>query len=165
MSFDVTKDEILRRLVQEHDRLINLIDQFTPTEIKTPGLLGNWSIRDLFAHLIAHEQRALLELHYAQQGQHLHVVHAANDSFNDGATFACSLFDGATMRAVWEQSYRRVVETVAALPAEIFLPTSSAVKILDDSIDGALGNNTYGHYAEHRDDVERWLHSLHNMSP
>jgi len=160
MSFEVTQDEILKRLAQEYDSLINLIDQFTPTQMQTPGLLGQWSVRDLLAHLIAHEQRALFELHCAQQGQPLAINHAANDSFNDGAIFACCLFDGPTMRLAWQQSYRRVVEVVTALPAELFLPTSSTVQLLDDSIDGALSNNTYTHYAEHRVEVERWLHRL-----
>ena len=36
-------------------------------------------------------------------------------------------------------------------------PNGPLCAIHGDTIDGALGNNTYGHYAEHLPEVQAWL--------
>jgi hypothetical protein len=164
MSFEVTKEEILHRYVDEYEQLAQQIDQFTPEHALRPGLPGSWSVRDLLAHLIAHEQRAICEVQTAQQGRSLVIDHAANDSFNDGAVFAYQALDFHTVRRAWESSYRWVAHAIAAIPDTEFAPTSTTVHYLDDSIEGALANNTYAHYAEHRQDVVDWLHYLQTES-
>ena len=159
MDSGTTKTELLRRLAEEHNLLVSLLDGLTPQQCLQPGVISGWSIRDLLAHLIAHEQRGLQELAFAQRGETLAIDHAMGDAFNEGAAMACRLLDLAVLRAAWERSHQQVVGAVAALSNDDFLPSSPLELALDDSIDGALGNNTYGHYAEHRVDVVRWLES------
>ena len=161
---EVPKIELLRRLTNEYDQLAQVIDQFIVEQALHPGLLGSWSVRDLLAHLIAHEQRAICELQAAYQGHPFPIDHAANDSFNAGAIYACQTLDFPTMRSAWAASYECVVQAVTALPDSEFSPTSITVHYLNDSVDGALANNTYDHYAEHRPKVAQWLHSLQTES-
>jgi uncharacterized protein (TIGR03083 family) len=157
MDHGTAKAELLRRLVDEQNRFVSLLDGLTPQQYLEPCVIGGWSIRDLLAHLIAHEQRALLELAFAQRGETFAIDHAMGNAFNGGAAMACRPLDPIVLRAAWERSYQQVVDAVAALSDDEFLPSSPLGLALGDSIDGALGNNTYGHYAEHRVDVERWL--------
>jgi hypothetical protein len=107
-----------------------------------------------------HEQRALAELQAARQGQFFLIDHTGIHSFNDGAVFGCRMFDFATVRHAWEESHRAVSHTIASIPEAEFAPTSLTVTHLDDSIDGALANNTYAHYAEHRPRLQEWLQEL-----
>lgn len=46
-------------------------------------------------------------------------------------------------------SARQVVAAVAALAEADFDPAGPLAAALDDTIDGALANNTYAHWAEH----------------
>ena len=160
MSVEVTKEEILRRFAQAFDLLAGLVDQFTPEQAIRPGVLGSWSLRDLLAHLIAHEQRAIAEVQAAQQGQSFLIDHEANDAFNAGAVFACQTLDFNSIRHAWESSYQTIINVITAIPESEFALTSITVQQLDDSIDGALANNTYAHYAEHYPDVMQWRRYL-----
>jgi hypothetical protein len=163
MSFDVTKVELLRRLEHEYHLLAKLVDQFTPEQALEPGLMGSWSLRDFLAHLIAHEQRVLAELQAAQYGQVFLIDHAAINSFNAGAVFSCRMIDFATLQQAWHKSYQAVCDALIAISDLEFLKTSFTVQYLKDSIDGALANNTYAHYAEHRARVQEWLEQLQNI--
>lgn len=82
MSQEVGRGEFLRRLNIEHARFEKVLAQLTAAQLTLPGILGDWSVKDVLAHLIAHEQRALLELQYAQRGERLDIDHSANDTFN-----------------------------------------------------------------------------------
>lgn len=157
MSFDIDKAELTRRITSGYQQLAGLLDQLSPAQMEQPGAIGAMSIKDLLAHLIAHEQRAIQELRAAQQGWQLPIDHAANDAFNAGAVAAVTPIDPSSVRVAWEQSVQQVLAAIQTLDAADFQPTSALTQILEDSIDGALGNNTYDHYAEHWPEVAVWV--------
>jgi len=142
----VTRAELLRRL----DAGIAAVEAFLAgvpdAALREPGVVGVWSVADVLAHFVAHEQRALAELRLAGRGERLCIDHAANDAFNDGAVLSWRALDPATVRAA-----------VTALAEADFDPAGPIAAALDDTIDGALANNTYGHYAEHLSEMESWV--------
>lgn len=160
MGQHVPKTELLDRLEGERVALAAELDQLTPSQLIKPGVVGAWSIKDLLAHIIAHEQRALQEVQCALRGEQLAVDHDANDAFNDQAVTSSDVRTVEDVRSAWEASAREVIDTVVALPDAAFDPSGPVVAVLGDSIDGALGNNTYLHYAEHRQEVESWRRRL-----
>ena len=47
-----SKDQLLSQIREEHDRLLELVDGFTPDQRKKPGVWGDrWTLTDLLAHL------------------------------------------------------------------------------------------------------------------
>lgn len=160
MSFDIDKAELTRRIAAGYQRLAGLIDHLSPAQMEQPGAFGSLSIKDLLAHLIAHEQRALEELRAAQRGCQLPIDHAANDAFNAGAVAAVAPIDPSSVRVAWERSVQQVLTAIHVLDDADFQPTSTLTQILEDSIDGAIGNNTYEHYAEHWPEVVAWIARL-----
>lgn len=160
MSFDVDKAELTRRITAGYQRLAGLIEQLSPAQMEQPGAFGLLSIKGLLGHLIAHEQRAIQELHAAQQGWQLSIDHAANDAFNAGAVAAVAPIDPSSVRAAWARSVQQVLAAIQALDDADFQLTSALTQILEDSIDGAIGNNTYDHYAEHWPEVAAWIEQL-----
>lgn len=145
----VTKAELLRRLAAGYAAVGAVLAGLGDADLARPGVAGGWSAQDLLAHFIAHEQRALEELRHARRGARLAIDHGANDAFNDGAVLAWRGATPAQVRAAWAASFGQVVAAVEGLAEADFDPAGPVAAALDDTIDGALANNTYGHYAEH----------------
>ncbi|MEO8397319.1 MAG: DinB family protein, partial [Chloroflexota bacterium] len=129
----------------------------TGVDPEAPGVTEMWSVKDVVAHLIAHEHRTIEELRYAKRGERLPIKHAENDSFNDGAVYACRVMPFEMVREQRWRSYERVVAMIESLDEADFDPQSNVVKMLDDTIDGAVANNTYEHYNFHGAQIEEWL--------
>jgi hypothetical protein len=155
MERNVIKATLLGRLHDAYMQVQDGLAQLTTTQIGTPNSIRDWSVKDLIAHLIAHEQRALQELRAAVQGEQFVIDHTANDSFNAGAVAASRPCTTDAILHAWHQSFHEVIATVEGLPDELFYAPHPITNVLDDTIDGALANNTYAHYQEHLADIER----------
>ena len=54
-----TRTELLAAIDQEWSALAALLEPLTPQEIVAPGIMDDWSVKDLLAHLAAWEQLLL----------------------------------------------------------------------------------------------------------
>jgi len=63
----IGKRELLSRLRSSRDTTALLLNAIPPSLFLQPDSLGYWSVRDLLAHFVAHEQRALTEITAARQ--------------------------------------------------------------------------------------------------
>ena len=158
----VTKTELLSRLEREYARLAAVLASLTAEQWTVRGGIGSWSVKDMLAHVIAHQERAREELRYAIRGERLEIDHSAVDAFNAQAAQTRKTDSVAVVLAAWHDSYQQLVSLVEGLSEADFSPTSALAQALDDTIDGALGNNTYEHYAEHRAEIEAWLRGVSN---
>lgn len=153
----VDKTELLRRIQREQEAFLQVLEDVPDDALTTPNTIGQWSVKDLVAHFIAHEQRALRELQAAQRGEQLNLALDDNDALNALAVESLHTHFLQDVLAAWVASTAQVQAAVQALSDDDFDPSSPTCEALQDSIDGALCNNTYGHYAEHLPDVQKWL--------
>jgi hypothetical protein len=165
MTEYVSKQELQQRLFREQARFLAVLTAMTPADAHAPYAVGAWSIQDVLAHIVAHEQQALMELHAALQGESLAIQHDRINVFNAGAVYAWRPLPWSSALAAWEHSFREVVEAVSTLTEEDFLPSSVVSRALEDSIDGALANNTYGHYAEHLPEIREFVQRKRERRP
>jgi hypothetical protein len=153
----IGKRELLSRIRTSRDSIASLLDAIPPEAFLRADAIGCWSVRDLLAHLVAHEQRAVAEIAAAHRGERLSSDPTGANEFNAGAVFAWAPFEPAEARVAWDRSYRRVVEVIEELAEADFAPGSALEQALGDTVDGALANNTYVHYAEHRPALEAFV--------
>jgi uncharacterized protein (TIGR03083 family) len=59
MTRPTTKDQLLTACQQEHTALEELLATLTPEQMTQPGTVGDWSVKDVLAHLIEWEQMVL----------------------------------------------------------------------------------------------------------
>jgi uncharacterized protein (TIGR03083 family) len=156
----VDRAELLRRLDREYRRFHSAIARLTPAQLQTPGVVGTWSIKDVIAHFIVHEQFALHELQHALRGERYRPEEPEPATINDRAVAERRAQSLGDVLQAWDESYHQVVAAVRSLTDAAFDPTRSVVQLLEDTIDGALGNNTYDHYAEHLPAIEAWMQQL-----
>jgi ribosomal protein S18 acetylase RimI-like enzyme len=153
----VDRDELLRRLDREYRRFQSAIAPLTPEQLEAAGVIDAWSIKDLVAHLIVHEQFALREVQYALRGERF--VPETHDStvVNTRAVAEWQHASAAEVLQAWDNSFQQIVAFVRALPDAAFDLDGAVVQLLEDTIDNAFNNNTYEHYAEHLPMVEAWV--------
>jgi uncharacterized protein (TIGR03083 family) len=54
-----SKDELLAAMVRERAKLDGVLDPLTPAQMVAPGVVGEWSVKDMLAHLAEWEGMAL----------------------------------------------------------------------------------------------------------
>lgn len=153
----VDRAELLRRLDREYYRFHKTIEILTPEQLQSPGVVGTWSIKDVVAHFIAHEQFALRELQHALRDERYVQDGYETVPMNNRAVAERQHQSITEVFSAWATSYQQVVTAVRELSDTDFDPAGPVVQALDDSIDGALGNNTYDHYAEHLPEITAWI--------
>jgi hypothetical protein len=153
----IGKIELLLRIRTARDTVASLLAAIPPAAFLRPDAIDRWSVRDLLAHFVAHEQRALAEIAAARRGERLASDPTGINEFNAGAVFAWASLQPAEARAAWDRSYDRVVEIIEELGETDFAPGSALEQALGDTVDGALANNTYTHYAEHLPALEAFV--------
>lgn len=65
----MTRDELMDALRQARARLDSAIEGLSPDELTTPGPVGDWSVKDLLAHVTAWDVDLLTNLGKVKRGQ------------------------------------------------------------------------------------------------
>ena len=153
----LTKSTFLERLQSEHARFEATLAALSPEQMMEPDVVGEWSVKDVLAHFVLHEQLALQELTYAQRGEELYIEPNSADRANALAVSESRDVPVAEAIAGWEQSYQQVLHALEKLPESDYTPTSLLAHQLGDTVEGTFANNTYEHYAEHGEMIRaRW---------
>lgn len=69
MPKPASKTELLNAIVQERQALERLLAGLSPEQMLLPGALGEWSVKDVLAHLVEWEQMFLGWLAAGQRGE------------------------------------------------------------------------------------------------
>jgi hypothetical protein len=148
------------RIQREWSALLRTIDGLAPAQMSTP-MSGGWSIKDNLAHISAWEQ--FLVHHYLQGQPRYLAMQIDADAFTD--------LDETGINAVIQernrdrpvadvltdlhQSHDLVLKALAALSfADLMQPRLHDGPVLRPLISWVIGN-TYEHYSEHRQNIER----------
>jgi hypothetical protein len=111
----MTRDEILDALEDSREKFLDAIEGLPDEAIEEPGVVGDWSVKDILSHLIAWEGEIVKLMWQARNGEKpttLHFAHVDMDRAN--ADFYTATKDRplervlADFAAVRKQTERRV---------------------------------------------------------
>jgi hypothetical protein len=120
-------------------------------ELVEPGVTGDWSVRDLIAHVTWWEEEALTHLPHILDGgrpPRYSVAYGGIDAFNAQMTERQS---GRSLEEVLQQqadTHRRLVEYVESVPEEAF--------VRETRFRRRLRLDSYRHYPEHTEAIRSW---------
>jgi hypothetical protein len=148
---------ILDELRVERDAFFAALDDMDPALLTAPGLVGEWSARELIAHLGYWTGHAAEAMHRAEQG----VLHEFGSDDPDydvdavNATVARVAADTelATVRLREEAAYGALVERLATADDGWLLDTTGYRETLEQ----VLREDGPEHYREHAIDVRAWF--------
>ncbi len=156
----MNKSELLEQIRTGRQRLDAALAQVDDDRWTTPELSGQWSIKDLLAHLgwwedwIVDLYAALLrdEVPYAR-----HLDQKAVDDLNAQALAKYRNQPLAEVRRQEEDAYRNLLAVVEKSPEEDLFDPKRFAWLQGERLAEWFANNSYGHYDEHLVDVLRWL--------
>lgn len=157
MEERLSRDEILRRLTLEYQRIANTFARLTPEQWTATDVVGTWTAKDVMAHLVFWNRFPVQELQAAINGNSVAHPEGTGDEIN---AWAVASFQGWTAEAVhnaFVDSYGELVDCVRSLPDSAFESDSAFEQALDDTVHGALANNTYEHWPIHEAQIREWI--------
>jgi hypothetical protein len=115
-----------------------------------PGVTGDWSLKDVLAHVNTWEEEALEQLPVIARGgtPPRYAASGGIDAFNARMAERKRDLPLAEVRRRLDESHRRLVELVRGAPEDQLAG--------DTRFRRRLRLDTYGHYRLHADAVRRW---------
>jgi len=120
-------------------------------QMMKPGATGNWSVRDVLAHVTTWEQEALKHLPTILQGgkpPRYSVTHGGINGFNRIMTERKRDLTLTDVRRELDDIHRRLIRFVQSVPEAQF-QTETPFR-------HRLRLDTYSHYPKHAEAIRRW---------
>jgi hypothetical protein len=159
MSEPATKTELINKMISARRQLDSLLDQIDPTMMTIPGAAGEWSVKDIIAHINAYDR--WLALTMALKGQKppdLWMEDLPLDKFNQ--LLYEQIRDLPLEQVLLEsrQLWRQILEATQALP-EDYLFAERSIQGDPDLFRPCdiLRSESYGHYLDHLADLRAWI--------
>ena len=116
-----------------------------------PGVAGDWSVRDILAHVSTWEEEALTHLPLILEGgtpPRYSVRYGGIDAFNARMTEQKADLSLAAVRRQLDETHRRLIDFVQRAP-ENQLSRETRFR-------RRLRLDTYGHYPQHAEAIRQW---------
>lgn len=152
MDEPVDPDALVAELRRERDGFFDALSAVAPESLTTPGLLGEWSAREVIAHLGYWAGFAVEAIHAVEQG-HLETDVPDVDAVNETVARIARSTDLATVRKREAASAEALVERLGTIdPALLATELPEDVTLLEEVRgDGAT------HYRKHADELRQIL--------
>jgi hypothetical protein len=157
-----TARETIEAIREQHEAFEALIGGLTPEQMTAAGVSGDWSIKDIAAHLTAWQQRLLVILDAVRAGtepvipttvpnvQDTDAANAEHYERNRDRTFHDVLHD-------LRETHRLVIDGLSPLTdGDLFAPDRLPWRKGRPLITVVAGE-TYDHYPEHLSAIREWL--------
>lgn len=166
----MNKKFFLQKLQAERDGFELLLNRVGFTRTMTvKGVIGNWSIKDIIAHVWAYEQFIADRLHEIKHGE----MYQPSKKFNTldafiikfgYPDFGSPLLDDEESDAWVYEKYKNVsLEEIVSQELQAYASIISALEtipehlIKDHNLLELVADNTYNHYNEHTKAINAWL--------
>ena len=146
---------LIGELQEERARFFEAVSAVRPESMTTPGLVGDWSARELIAHLGYWAGHATEIIHAVEQGRgdEAGLGEGTVDEVNETVARVARETDLATVRQREERAVEALVERIAGLDPDLLAFELPDGATLEEGIreDGA------SHYREHAEELRRIL--------
>lgn len=153
------KSKILRNLTDSHDKFFRVIEGLSDEAMQVPGVVGNWSVKDIMAHISRWEAEMVKMLWQLQEGQRPDYDQFFNRNIDDlnaqwqkemaSRTLSQAIAD---FNAVRKQTIRRV----EAFSDEDLSDPDRFPDLKGQPIENWIAENSFEHEAEHAAQIKLW---------
>ena len=163
MSTSKTKTDLLARIEEEREYWHRLIGKIDRDRMEEPGPMGEWTFKDLVAHLTGWRERTISRLEAAGRGDEspptpwpAHLVE--DDEINTWIQEQNHDRPVGDVLQAADTSYQRLASAVAALSEEDVTTPGRFSWMGDQALTEA---DFFGHlHEEHEPDIHAWIATL-----
>ena len=158
------KSDLIKVIQSERERLNSLFEGLPESHVIKSGVEGNWSVKDILAHISAWERIAIDIIQSANDGEPLKPY--INKIFEDIDKFNADVFkkyqNYRWMEVIEEfnashQDFMILIESLTEKFIFTNLPFESTEEITAQYM---ISANTHWHYLEHAESIQKWQASL-----
>jgi hypothetical protein len=143
----ISHEAIIEKIENSYNELVRLYRSVPVTHLIESSLSNGWSVKDLLGHLAAWEWRcaSLLEASHVTDGplQANPDVAALNREIHKER----EEWSWEEVEYDFRAAHRTLLEAIRQLPVE---------RLNSKSVQAAIAEETWEHYAEHLPDLQRW---------
>jgi hypothetical protein len=152
----MTRDQLLQRLERGWTALTDSYAGLSDAQLTEPGVAGDWSVKDMLAHVTTWEQEALTHLPTISAGGRppKYVSNGGLDGFNAQTTEPKRALSLADVLRQLNDTHRQLLDYIAGVPDELFAT--------DTRFRHRLRLDTYSHYPLHAEMIRAWREA-HNI--
>jgi hypothetical protein len=146
----VDRQQLLKRLDKAwaafKDSYVGLPD----SQLMEPGVTGDWSVRDILAHVTTWEEEALKHLPLILKGGRpsRYVKYGGIDAFNAKMTEQKRSLSLSEVLSQLDETHRRQIDFIRSAPEEQFTR--------ETRFRHRLRLDTYSHYPKHAEAIRKW---------
>ncbi len=147
----MNRSQLLKKLEKEWAALKDSYAGLSEAEMMKPGVTGDWSVRDIIAHVTWWEEEAFTHLPAVLQGEkppRYFVTYGGIDAFNALRTEQKKNLSLAEVLQERDDTHRRLVEFLERVP-EVQYSGETRFR-------HRLRLDTYSHYCKHAEAIRQW---------
>ena len=162
MSKPTTKDELLTAAQSEREALEQFLSELSSDQMTQPGIVGEWSVKDILAHLLEWEQMVLSWYAAGMQGK---IPAVPSEEFNWGQLpqLNQSIYekhcrrDLADIQKDFNASYRKTMKTIQGLTEEELFTRGHFPWTKTNTLAAYFGSCTGSHYRWARTEIRKGM--------
>lgn len=153
----VNKAELLTRMDKAHAEWQSLLGEIEQDRLTEPGVTGEWSVKDLVAHLSSWQQRVLDRMDTDTTGKPVDLAGLELEEINT------VLYDRNRDRPLddvlseAEETYSRFVERVRDMSEAQLFEAGHFSFTKEHAVYEWIAGDTFEHYDEHSATIREWL--------
>jgi hypothetical protein len=161
----ISKPELLKRIYSQRKCLEDSLALLSNEQLVQPGVEGEWSVKDILAHMTAWEKRMIRWVGETLRGQVPEMPAKGMtwddlDQLNERTYLENRDRPLAEVLADFHHSYQEVLAVVEAIPEEDMVDPNRFEWRAGTPLWKMLAANTWWHYRMHDETIRSWLENL-----
>jgi hypothetical protein len=151
----VDRGQLLRRLDVAWEAFKASYAGLSDAQLMKSGVTGDWSVRDILAHVTTWEEEALTHLPLILEGgtpPRYSVRYGGIDAFNARMTEQKESLSLAAVRRQLDATHRRLIDLVRRTPEDQLSRETRFRR--------RLRLDTYSHYPQHAEAIQQWRRKM-----
>ncbi len=159
----MNREELANKIEMGHQEFLKLLNGLNEETCSQPGVMGDWSIKDIVGHLLVHEDRMLTWMIETLAGvapqayQPYDMPEAALNELNDQIFQQNRPRDWEELLFTWRETHAQTLAFVKQAVEEDMFTTQRYRLLRGEPLWMAVAANTYKHCEEHGRDIRAWL--------
>ena len=165
MEEQMSKEKLIEEIRNERLHLETTLEKITAQQMITPGVMDNWTVKDLIAHITIWEQRMVRWLEQTMRDEVPEMLPPSMtwddlDLWNEQTYLKHHHRDLDDVLADFELSYPQALSAVQAISEEDLIDPNRFAWRDGRPLWVMVAANTSWHYKEHKETLASWLEGL-----